>query len=482
MSGLVTDKGYKPVQGAIVTVVGNKAKADTTTDSEGAFVVSFAQGIEEGSTIRIHIEKFGYEPYEKLLAASSAIPLRVLLEPATHKPPNKPPSPAAREPMRGETSNNGSILNQNSPNYGTQTVNNGQPSRLLDDDRAAKFQSAFAKAGGTVTLFPAGTDLDIIPLAKQLCDLIRDTKTWAVNCVDVPGYETRIPANLPSKLFGLHCYMATDAVRKAFQDSGLPCVYENGPFTSNGLTLGLFTLLIGNAEKNSASSAPDKEQRRLDSVTDSEPFTVEIENSGMLSDNRDWANGFWINYKTSLNRDVLCPVNLTLFLRFANRQPTDDYISSYTVEVKHEDSWIKLVRLPTNHVWGIYDAYPTAAHPTLQDALKYAVNQDFSDTGMDDLLEQSGGLVKARGMIRGWAMYEYPEELPRMTGHELIRVMVKDVVGSVPSIHVHDRIAEESGHDSVLPQLLKNKPPKFVDLSAIPRTRFDPDYLGIRQY
>jgi hypothetical protein len=93
MNGLVLDKvSSQPVEGATVTIIGNKARADATTDSEGAFVVNLARGVEEGKTVRIRIQKAGYRPYEKLLAASPEIPLRVLLESTgRNKPPKKPP-------------------------------------------------------------------------------------------------------------------------------------------------------------------------------------------------------------------------------------------------------------------------------------------------------------------------------------------------------------------------------------------------------
>ena len=93
MSGFVTDKvSSRPVEGATVTIIGNKGKADATTDSDGAFVISLAQGVEEGKTVRIRIEKAGYKPYERLLAVSSEIPLRVSLESTKRKKRFKKPT------------------------------------------------------------------------------------------------------------------------------------------------------------------------------------------------------------------------------------------------------------------------------------------------------------------------------------------------------------------------------------------------------
>ena len=85
MSGVVTDKKAHALEGARVTIIGNKAKSDTTTDSDGAFVVSFVQGVEEGQSVRIQIEKDGYKPYDKWVAVSSTIPLPVSLEPVRSK-------------------------------------------------------------------------------------------------------------------------------------------------------------------------------------------------------------------------------------------------------------------------------------------------------------------------------------------------------------------------------------------------------------
>jgi len=135
-------------------------------------------------------------------------------------------------------------------NRGTATVNNyAPPSRLLDDEHAKKFKAALTGSGGTVAVFPDGTDQDVIPLAKQICDLFRDTKTWSMNCVDVPGYSTRMSVSLPSDLIGLHCFMADAEVRKAFQETGLECIFENGKFSSDGMVLGFLTILVGNARK-----------------------------------------------------------------------------------------------------------------------------------------------------------------------------------------------------------------------------------------
>jgi hypothetical protein len=99
MSGSIKDKASKlPVEGARVTIAGNKAKADAVTDSEGEFVLSLAQGVKEGNTVVIQVEKAGYKPFRKYVAVSSEIPLQLSLEPI--KPPKKTPVSQQESPER----------------------------------------------------------------------------------------------------------------------------------------------------------------------------------------------------------------------------------------------------------------------------------------------------------------------------------------------------------------------------------------------
>jgi len=87
MSGVVSDKqSHTPIEGATVTVVGNKANQEST-DAEGSFILSFADGVREGEAVRIHVEKSGYRPYDKLVAVSSTIPLQVSLLASKAAPP-----------------------------------------------------------------------------------------------------------------------------------------------------------------------------------------------------------------------------------------------------------------------------------------------------------------------------------------------------------------------------------------------------------
>jgi Carboxypeptidase regulatory-like domain len=90
MSGVVIDSQSKnPVKGARVLVIGDRAKSPTTTDSDGTFVLTLAEGVEEGSSIRVRIEKSGYVTYDKWVPVSSAIPLRVLLVAEKHARPGR---------------------------------------------------------------------------------------------------------------------------------------------------------------------------------------------------------------------------------------------------------------------------------------------------------------------------------------------------------------------------------------------------------
>lgn len=121
MSGFVTDRASRPVAGARVTIVGDKAKGDAITDSEGAFVVNLAQDVVAGESVRVRVEKEGYKPYEKLLAVSPAIPLRVSLDPtrsrtavaAPARPIEKTDSFSTLVPFHAEWTNSPIPVNEN---------------------------------------------------------------------------------------------------------------------------------------------------------------------------------------------------------------------------------------------------------------------------------------------------------------------------------------------------------------------------------
>lgn len=165
------------------------------------------------------------------------------------------PAPAQSEQHgKGSGSVGGSITTgpcsnvQVGGNGNQASVNCGALSRVTVGKKADKFKAALVGTQGMVFIFPDGTDQDVVPLAKQLCDFF--SASWAVNCVGVPGYHTEITIKLPTELIGLHCYLADDVIRKAFKDSGLQCIYEDGPFKgANGISFGAPTILVGNAKK-----------------------------------------------------------------------------------------------------------------------------------------------------------------------------------------------------------------------------------------
>ncbi len=129
-------------------------------------------------------------------------------------------------------------------NSGTATVNNyAPPTRLLDSGHREKFKAALrGTPKDVVYIFPDGTDTDVIPLAKQLCDLFNDS--WTADCP--PGIS---PLTLPTDLVGIHCYSAKNAAMQAFHEGGLDCIVEDRPFIAGGTTIYTMTILIGNAKR-----------------------------------------------------------------------------------------------------------------------------------------------------------------------------------------------------------------------------------------
>jgi hypothetical protein len=187
------------------------------------------------------------------------------MKPASGQIEQQPPSPRAQsqtkpkgkkavhpsnqpiiQPTYSVTNPTGSIVNQNSTNYGSQVVNNAPPSRVLSDGNARKFQIALEGRSGTIFIFPDGTDIDVVPLAKQLCDLFQGH--GAVNCIGVPGSAAMISISLPSQVNGIHCYLTDERVYAAFKDSGLKCMYESSRLGESGLSVAP-AILIGNAQK-----------------------------------------------------------------------------------------------------------------------------------------------------------------------------------------------------------------------------------------
>ena len=98
MSGVVTDsKSHLPVDGATVTVVGNKANPEIT-ERDGVFILHFSAGVREGDAVRIRVEKTGYQVYQATKSVSSTIPLLVPLEIIGPPSKDRSSSPAKSSP------------------------------------------------------------------------------------------------------------------------------------------------------------------------------------------------------------------------------------------------------------------------------------------------------------------------------------------------------------------------------------------------
>jgi len=142
--------------------------------------------------------------------------------------------------------NNG--IANNGPNYGTQSVKVVTPSRVLDDKQETKFSEALQGSHGGAWMFMDGTDSDVMPLATQLCRLFHAAHL-RVNCVGVPNEASLSPVDLPNNPVGIHCYGVSDEIRKAFQDSGLACVNEDGALTFSTVLPANAAIVIGDAKK-----------------------------------------------------------------------------------------------------------------------------------------------------------------------------------------------------------------------------------------
>ncbi len=123
MSGHVIDaQSRRPVSQAVITIVGDRNQSPTTSDSDGSFIVTLTRGVTEGSSVRIRVEKAGYETYEKLIAVSPIIPLEFPLAPvkAVH-PVHTAPAPTVKTdsfttlvPLHGEWKNSPVPIDENS--------------------------------------------------------------------------------------------------------------------------------------------------------------------------------------------------------------------------------------------------------------------------------------------------------------------------------------------------------------------------------
>jgi hypothetical protein len=97
VSGFVFEKdSSRAIFEASISVVGGKANT-VHSDSDGKFILIFGADIKSGSVVRIHVEKEGYQVYEKLLPISSTIPLDISLTPTGGIKSGHQPQPAAAE-------------------------------------------------------------------------------------------------------------------------------------------------------------------------------------------------------------------------------------------------------------------------------------------------------------------------------------------------------------------------------------------------
>jgi hypothetical protein len=176
--------------------------------------------------------------------------------PAVKTPKQKPQPPSVKIEQHGGGSGavGGNITTgpcssvQVGGNSNQASVNCVPPSRLLDTEPAEKFKAAVVGTRGTIYIFPDGTDQDVLPLAKQICEFFKEARPHGANCVGVPGYQESITIKLPSHLVGIHCYSVDAATQKAFEDSGLQCINENGRLGEGGMTVAP-AIAVGNTKK-----------------------------------------------------------------------------------------------------------------------------------------------------------------------------------------------------------------------------------------
>lgn len=155
-------------------------------------------------------------------------------------------SQAPSQPTYSVTSPNGSIVNQNSPNYGTQTVNNVPPSRELSETDYQDFVAILhqGKGSGKLYVIQAGTSDDIGPLSYQMCD-----------AAAAAGWPNMCPASQQSFVInnrllfvkGIQCYSSDwgapgpSAFKRAADKVHLGCDYRDGEYPSVSVKPFLFT-------------------------------------------------------------------------------------------------------------------------------------------------------------------------------------------------------------------------------------------------
>src|SRR5450755_424260 len=91
------------------------------------------------------------------------------------------------------------------------------PSRVVAEDKSERFKRALRQSSGTITIIPAGTSADVLPLATQLCGLAKSAG-WAANCIDINSENVISGFRRPYDIHGLKCYSPSwaDSSGKAF--------------------------------------------------------------------------------------------------------------------------------------------------------------------------------------------------------------------------------------------------------------------------
>lgn len=150
---------------------------------------------------------------------------------SSHEPIEKHPSAQTKSKPQSSysvTNPSGSIINQASPNYGKQIINNVPPSRVRSDEQLAAFEFEFNKVkhGAIRVVFASSAD-DVFPLSQQICAVALRAK-WGTSCP--LGRNSQMGREAVAD--GLQCYSdnwsADDAraFKKAMIAAELECNYH----------------------------------------------------------------------------------------------------------------------------------------------------------------------------------------------------------------------------------------------------------------
>jgi hypothetical protein len=141
----------------------------------------------------------------------------------------------------------GSIVNQDSQNFGTQSVYNTPPSRIIPSGKENDFVNALKTfPGGLVTIVKAGSSDDVAPLEGQIVQLAHRAG-WGANY----GGSVYSAEGTP-QADGLECYLPRGwdqpmgrAFKMALQSANLKCKYFNTAYNFGGMGVGGLAFVIG---------------------------------------------------------------------------------------------------------------------------------------------------------------------------------------------------------------------------------------------